>query len=74
MIFRKGRGNVPSLVTDILALACITAVHAQAPQPTAVMFENARIFNGTSGQLLADPAKNLVVIVKDGKVYKNTLR
>jgi imidazolonepropionase-like amidohydrolase len=25
-------------------------------------------------QLIADPAKNFVVIMKDGKVYKNSLR
>jgi hypothetical protein len=28
----------------------------------------------TNIQLIADPAKNLVVIVKDGKVFKNSLR
>ena len=60
MLFRKGRRNVPGLVTGIMALVCICAVNAQAPRQTALIFENVRIFNGTSGQLAA-PSNVLVV-------------
>ena len=46
----------------LLALGCLmaTATRAQAPQPTAVIFENVRIFNGTSDRLSA-PSNVLVV-------------
>ncbi len=50
-----------SLVKACLALACCSAVLlAQSPPPAAVVFENVRIFNGTSGQL-SGPSNVLVV-------------
>jgi imidazolonepropionase-like amidohydrolase len=44
----------------VLGCAIATATPAQAPQPTAVIIENVRIFNGTSDQLSA-PSNVLVV-------------
>jgi imidazolonepropionase-like amidohydrolase len=46
----------------LLALACAAAlaVHAQAPQPAAVIIENVRIFDGTADRLSA-PSNVLVV-------------
>ena len=46
----------------LLALSCTvaTATRAQAPQRTGVIFENVRIFNGTSDRLSA-PSNVLVV-------------
>ena len=50
------------VLTALLILSCITTQTALAklPQPTSVIFENVRIFNGTSVQLSA-PANVLVV-------------
>jgi len=70
------------------------AAPSSAPPPPApaVLFENVRIFDGTSGRLseppnvpvmgnpitnldlIGDPAKNFVVITKDGKVFKKSLQ
>ncbi len=46
----------------LLGLACASTlvIDAQAPQPTGVMIENVRIFNGTAAQLSA-PSNVLVV-------------
>jgi imidazolonepropionase-like amidohydrolase len=44
----------------VLGCAIATATPAQAPQPTAVIIENVRIFNGTSDQL-STPTNVLVV-------------
>jgi len=45
-----------------LAIGCAvgTPTRAQAPQPTGVIFENVRIFNGTSDRLSA-PSNVLVI-------------
>ena len=54
----------------LLALGCLmaTATRAQAPQPTGVIIENVRIFDGTSDRLSA-PSNVLVV----GNVIQNDL-
>lgn len=44
----------------ILGCAITQAVQAQSPQPTRVLFENVRIFDGTSDRL-SEPANVLVV-------------
>jgi len=44
----------------VLGCAVARATHAQAPQPTGVIIENVRIFNGTSARLSA-PSNVLVV-------------
>jgi imidazolonepropionase-like amidohydrolase len=52
----------------LLILGCATTqtVHAQAPQSASVIFENVRIFSGTSGQL-SEPSNVLVA----GSVIKS---
>ena len=49
-------------LSALLVLGCAIAqlAHAQARQPTAVIFENVRIFNGTSDRLSA-PSNVMVV-------------
>jgi len=52
-IFRSSLGAV-------LALGCVSASIAQSPQPTGVLFENVRVFDGTS-ERLSTPSNVLVV-------------
>jgi imidazolonepropionase-like amidohydrolase len=54
--------NIKEVLKVLLILICVTTQTALAklPQPTSVIFENVRIFNGTSVQLSA-PANVLVV-------------
>jgi len=53
--------SMPALVAIlILAASTAPAADAQAPQPAGVIFENVRIFNGTSDRLSA-PSNVLVV-------------
>jgi imidazolonepropionase-like amidohydrolase len=51
-----------AVLNALLILGCVItqATHAQTPQPAGVIFENVRIFNGTSDQLTA-PSNVLVV-------------
>lgn len=74
-----------SLMVFCGALAVLPAqVAAQSQAPTKVLITNASIFNGkdenlASGMLedinlIADPDKNFKMIMKDGEIYKNTLR
>jgi imidazolonepropionase-like amidohydrolase len=48
-----------ALLGALLALAGARSMHAQAPEPAAVLFENVRIFDGTSQ--LSAPSNVLVV-------------
>ena len=52
--------NVSLIALLALGCAVATATRAQAPQPTGVIIENVRIFNGTSDRLSA-PSNVLVV-------------
>ena len=54
--------TIKKVLTALLILICVTTQTALAkrPQPTGVIFENVRIFNGTSVQLSA-PSNVLVV-------------
>ena len=62
------RLNLANVARALLVILCVAppAIHAQAPQPTGVLFENVRIFNGTSDRLSA-PSSVLVV----GNVIKS---
>lgn len=61
------RLHLKGVLSAVFILSCATtqAVHAQDSQPTGVVFENVRIFDGTSERLSA-PSNVLVV----GKVIK----
>ena len=52
--------GVVAVALLIFGCAASQAAHAQAPQPTGVIFENVRIFDGTSDRLSA-PSNVLVV-------------
>jgi imidazolonepropionase-like amidohydrolase len=60
MAFTLGRKTVSALAITLMAAVLLPAAHAQGPQQTAVIIENVRIFNGTSGRLSA-PSNVLVV-------------
>jgi len=66
----KYHRKVPCIALLVLACAVATATHAQAPQPTAVIIENVRIFNGTSDQLSAP--SNVLVVGNVIKTISNT--
>jgi hypothetical protein len=40
---------------------------------TIILLKNVRISNGMNIDVLRDYERNILVIIKDGKVYKNTL-
>jgi imidazolonepropionase-like amidohydrolase len=56
------RYSVPSAFTGVLvALACsVSVAFAQTPEPTAVLFENVRVFDGKSDRLSS--ASNVLVV------------
>jgi len=60
----------PRLLAVVLFLVCITASaqNAKEVRPTSVLFENVRIFDGTSSTL-SEPS---YVLVRDGKIEKIT--
>jgi imidazolonepropionase-like amidohydrolase len=60
MLRKPGLTSVSGLAAGLMALLCFPVARAQVPQQTALIFENVRIFNGTSDQLSA-PSNVLVI-------------
>jgi hypothetical protein len=68
----KAAKNLVVLLASIgFSLSTSPAAQVQQGQGSATLFENVRIFDGKS-DALSGP-KNFVVIMKDGKIYKNLL-
>jgi hypothetical protein len=68
----KAAKNLVVLLASIgFSLPMSPAAQARQGQGTATLFENVRIFDGKS-DALSGP-KNFLVIMKDGKIYKNLL-
>jgi hypothetical protein len=80
------RGFMAGLATSAANLELQATAAAQPQTPTAagsILFTNVRLFDGdlllVDGDpladiaLIADPQKNFRIIMKDGKIYKNTL-
>ena len=66
--------NLRNLLLSLLLLASLAApaARAQDPQPTGVLFENVRVFDGTSATLSA-PSNVLVVGTKIQTISKDPI-
>ena len=72
----QANSNLQSFVMDDDLLVYGTYQQRDSAMSTmrAMGVDGVRVSRATPlGELIADPARNFVVIMKDGKVYKNTL-
>jgi len=67
-----------------VVMASALAQAADAEKPAVTVFTNVKVFNGSDDKLIdgnplediksmADPHNKFNIIMKDGKIYKNTL-